>query len=736
MSSNGDLDIFFAKYLSPFSLQLGLSNQTIGVGDLANTDLIYNGNNFKGCELIITYDAPVDFVSVAGEQPDFQAYALGDTISVAYMEVGSIDNPGKIATLTFEGAGEGVGNITIVSSEVRGLTPDGNSQVTLEHSTEVTGYINVDGSPPTIDEVKIINETLDTDSDSDGEDDYIKDSDNIKVEASGNEVPNADYASGIQQSDVTADLSGFYGGSGHAADTPTIFNYEPNTRAWSAVWTVNGVDCSPENGAITVTVNVKDLVGNEATPATDSITADNTLPGNVENLEMEIGSVTLKWNFKAASEFDANFRRIEIQRITSSELEGSYNPGDRYPWPNYAEVTYTYKSEANITHSGGETPDGEDETPNDNWQDPSINQYGEPRDIYLYTVYARDWAGNTSAVKAHVKGTSYYLGDFDGSANNLIDGDDLVPFANAFGLTKGDDGYNETDHTYADCDIGPTENDGRFDVPEPWPDYIIDFEDLMIFAMNFNNVPPAPMYQPPVFPENTPLVSIRSNTTALEANESFTVLLKLSRELKAKGVHLRLNYDRRYFEVVSVSEGNLGLTFFSTKDKGGVLDINVAALGSNIPLADETIAVVEFRTRGSAPEATMYLSKIDIRGVRNERADDKLAKIGKVGLTLNVGKPDVTKIFRNYPNPFNPETWIPFQLEKSADVLVKIYDVQGRSVKTMPLGNYPAGYYLSKDKAVHWNGRNDSGERVSSGIYFYQFLAGEVIKTARMVVLK
>jgi hypothetical protein len=197
-----------------------------------------------------------------------------------------------------------------------------------------------------------------------------------------------------------------------------------------------------------------------------------------------------------------------------------------------------------------------------------------------------------------------------------------------------------------------------------------------------------------------------------------------------------LNYDPRYFEVVKVTEGSLGMTFFRAEDKESVVDINVAALGGDVPLADETIATLEFKAKGSSPNTTIYLSEIDVRGVRNEKADDKLVKLGKVGLNLSVGKPDVTKVFHNYPNPFNPETWIPFQLDKETDVSVKIYGLNGHLVKAIQLWQLPAGYYLNKDKAIHWDGRNDSGERVSSGIYFYQFKAGKVIKTSKMVILK
>jgi flagellar hook assembly protein FlgD len=91
-------------------------------------------------------------------------------------------------------------------------------------------------------------------------------------------------------------------------------------------------------------------------------------------------------------------------------------------------------------------------------------------------------------------------------------------------------------------------------------------------------------------------------------------------------------------------------------------------------------------------------------------------------------------MFHNYPNPFNPETWIPFQLESDAPVSVSIYDMLGSQVRTIE--HLSAGYYLNKDRAVYWDGRNASGERVASGTYFYQFQSGTTVKTSKMVILK
>jgi hypothetical protein len=98
-----------------------------------------------------------------------------------------------------------------------------------------------------------------------------------------------------------------------------------------------------------------------------------------------------------------------------------------------------------------------------------------------------------------------------------------------------------------------------------------------------------------------------------------------------------------------------------------------------------------------------------------------------------------TALFQNYPNPFNPETWIPYQLDKDSNVTIRIMDIQGRLVRQINLGNKPAGVYLSHDNAAYWDGRNNLGEKVSSGVYFYTLQLDGVkkfIATKKMVIMK
>ena len=98
--------------------------------------------------------------------------------------------------------------------------------------------------------------------------------------------------------------------------------------------------------------------------------------------------------------------------------------------------------------------------------------------------------------------------------------------------------------------------------------------------------------------------------------------------------------------------------------------------------------------------------------------------------------PTNTELLHNYPNPFNPETWIPYRLAKDANVTLTIYDMTGGVVRRIDVGHQLAAVYESRSKAIYWDGRNEFGERVASGIYFYHLSAGDYSATRKMVILK
>ena len=94
----------------------------------------------------------------------------------------------------------------------------------------------------------------------------------------------------------------------------------------------------------------------------------------------------------------------------------------------------------------------------------------------------------------------------------------------------------------------------------------------------------------------------------------------------------------------------------------------------------------------------------------------------------------VSTLWQNYPNPCNPETWIPFALSRDVHVAIRIYDLSGGLVRTLDLGHKSVGIYVSRGKAGYWDGRNEADEAVASGIYFYNIQAGDFAATKKMVV--
>ena len=122
-----------------------------------------------------------------------------------------------------------------------------------------------------------------------------------------------------------------------------------------------------------------------------------------------------------------------------------------------------------------------------------------------------------------------------------------------------------------------------------------------------------------------------------------------------------------------------------------------------------------------------------VRAYRNEK-DGLVAAAPAANLSDEF--PTETSLLSNYPNPFNPETWIPYQLVTPAEVRIEIYSVDGKLIRTLELGQLPAGVYADKTRAAYWDGRNGLGEAVASGVYFYTLKAGDFSATKKMLVMK
>ena len=174
-----------------------------------------------------------------------------------------------------------------------------------------------------------------------------------------------------------------------------------------------------------------------------------------------------------------------------------------------------------------------------------------------------------------------------------------------------------------------------------------------------------------------------------------------------------------------------------------VVDVNRDGV---VSILDLVLVAGTFEGTAAAPSVQVQvpeiLTAIEVRGwltdARALEVRDPIMKRGIMVLEhlLVSLTPTETELLPNYPNPFNPETWIPYRLAEDAFVTLTIYDGSGQIIRTLEVGHRIASVYESRSKAVHWDGKNGLGERVASGIYFYTLTAGNFSATRKMFILK
>ena len=125
-----------------------------------------------------------------------------------------------------------------------------------------------------------------------------------------------------------------------------------------------------------------------------------------------------------------------------------------------------------------------------------------------------------------------------------------------------------------------------------------------------------------------------------------------------------------------------------------------------------------------------------IEEAKQMNSDDPIFQKGILALEQLLRKPIETKLLSNYPNPFNPETWIPYQLSEPSNITLSIHSIDGNVIRTLSLGYKQQGLYHDRNKAIYWDGKNDVGETVSSGIYFYTLITKNSTQTRKMLILK
>ena len=137
-----------------------------------------------------------------------------------------------------------------------------------------------------------------------------------------------------------------------------------------------------------------------------------------------------------------------------------------------------------------------------------------------------------------------------------------------------------------------------------------------------------------------------------------------------------------------------------------------------------------------ALDSTMIQAWIARAQVENDGSLAFQQGIANLEQLLALFIPEETALLHNYPNPFNPETWIPYQLAEPAEVVIRIYAASGILIRTLDLGHQPAGIYQYRSRAAYWDGKNEIGESVASGVYFYALTAGDFTGTRKMLIMK
>ena len=225
-----------------------------------------------------------------------------------------------------------------------------------------------------------------------------------------------------------------------------------------------------------------------------------------------------------------------------------------------------------------------------------------------------------------------------------------------------------------------------------------------------------------------------------------------------KGYQLDLAYDPYQFGIIDVSsKGTISTSsdsllpvYYPVQPKFGLgLVQNIAAVrmpNSQLDALSErtgtTLATISLRVKTELKQA---LDSLSLQNLRIVNSDGQLIPVEiDPRIQLQVQEENIPNQYtleQNYPNPFNPETWLPYQLTEPASVALSIYDSKGQLVRQLQIGHQPAGTYISRDRAVYWDGKNELGESVASGIYYYQIQAESSSsstwrKTRKMLLLK
>ena len=586
---------------------------------------------------------------------------------------------------------------TMFSIEFTGLDVVDTSPVDItvikvrdQYNTPLTGFfeddglISVDITGPSVANVYIENTTLSH------TDDYVKDTDGVTITA---DVSDNDPSFG--GANITADLSGFGGG---AAVNPDSY------AGGVASWTLAGVTCAPSDGTVTVTVTATDAMSNSASDS-DDITSDNTLPGAITGFDAAPAheEVALVWDDPTG--LDTNYYGVVVR----------YAAWGDYPFYDVAAPAYP----ADEATGDGEAFSGLGAVT-------GATHGVVPRDIHYYSAFAYDWALNYGPVTSggQDRATNYWLGDVATTLgtwgyNGLVNAADIDKLGLAFGQT------NPTGNE-AECDVGPTDDFSRLGIPEP--DDVVDFEDLMVFAMNYGVVAARVV---PFLPDTPAEELMLAMSQVRSADGTVDVAIRLEGNAgEVKGISAEIAYNPSEVEFVSAQltenmHSPIAPVFFWHGENESSVQVDLAVLGTDVTIGGcGDVAVLTFRPVSG--DFTLEFAEAVLRDAEN---NELTAELG--GFDSKGDVPERFRLVQNSPNPFNPVTTIGYHMPNEAPVSIRVYDVSGRLVRTLVDGVVEPG----RHQAV-WDGRSENGESVGSGVYFCVMETPEYRGSTKMTLLK
>jgi len=295
--------------------------------------------------------------------------------------------------------------------------------------------------------------------------------------------------------------------------------------------------------------------------------------------------------------------------------------------------------------------------------------------------------------------------------DNKVGFDDFFVLADRFGLTAGDEGF-----------------DSAFDLKT---DNRIDFDDFFLFADHFGRgVEGSAKVLPVLAGLNTNArLDLSAGSSLPRVGEELTVGVDLADFAEVKGYGFSVTYDPMVLEFVRVANESklLGESPLAEAQVAKQADgmVAVAAYGQTATQGDLGVSLI-FRTK-----AEIVNSYIDVTEGQLQDNSYGLNQVASLGSVQVQTRPDIFALADNYPNPFNPETTLKYQLPEAVDVKLEVYNVVGQVVRTLVADRQNAGRYV-----VQWDANNDNGQPLSSGIYFYHIQAGEFQKTKKMLLLK